>query len=211
MRDLSNYIIESLSQDKNIITVLGLLKDCELDFSKVTGKDDYDLAKNQEQLLADELKKVAEEYEILTIKEYCEKKKITYSPEVDSKVGDIVIYKGNKIAFCIDLKVSKSKEVIGTPTMLSLVNFYGNSNHYYICSNNDGSEVKVVSANNLYEHITSKKGTVKVSKKRKESFNKVNSLLDKVNLKGNNTDDLSKLYNEDFVSTDTIRELCKTA
>lgn len=209
MRNLSNYIIESLSQDKNIIPILGLLNDCELDFSKITGKDDYDLAKNQERILANELKKVADGYEIFTIKEYCEKKKINYSPEVDSKVGDVIVYKENKIAFCIDLKVSKTKTVIGTPTMLSLVNFYGDDKHYYVCSNIDGSEIKVVSANNVYNYITSKKGTVKVSKKRKESFNKVNLLLDKVNLTGNNSDDLSKLYNEDFVSTTTIRELCK--
>ena len=184
MKDLTTYINESLSEDKNIMPLLGLLDDIDIDFSQVTGKDDYDLAKNQEQLLADELKKVAEEYEILTIKEYCEKKKIIYSPEVDSKIGDIVIYKEGKIAFCIDLKVSKSETTVGTPTMLSLVNFQGNTKHYYVCSNINGTNIRVLSANNLYDYITSGKGEVKVSKKRKESFSKVNALLDKVNLTG---------------------------
>lgn len=187
--------------------LLGLLDDIDIDFSQVTGKDDYDLAKNQEQLLADELKKVAEEYEILTIKEYCEKKKITYSPEVDSKIGDIIIYKEGKIAFCIDLKVSKSETTVGTPTMLSLINFQGNTKHYYVCSNINGTNIRVLSANNLYNYITSGKGEVKVSKKRKESFSKVNALLDKVNLTG--TGDLEKLYNEDFVTTNTIKELTR--
>lgn len=207
MKDLTTYINESLSEDKNIMPLLGLLDDIDIDFSQVTGKDDYDLAKNQEQLLADELKKVAEEYEILTIKEYCEKKKITYSPEVDSKIGDIIIYKEGKIAFCIDLKVSKSQTTVGTPTMLSLINFQGNTKHYYVCSNINGTNIRVLSANNLYNYITSGKGEVKVSKKRKESFSKVNALLDKVNLTG--TGDLEKLYNEDFVTTNTIKELTR--
>ncbi len=207
MKDLTTYINESLSEDKNIMPLLGLLGDINIDFSQVTGKDPFELAKNQEKLLANELKKLSSEYEILTIEEYCQKKNIRYSPEVDSKVGDIVIYKEGKIAFCIDLKVSKSETTVGTPTMLSLVNFQGNTKHYYVCSNINGTNIRVLSANNLYDYITSGKGEVKVSKDRKNSSSKVNALFGKVNLTGNG--DLEKLYDEDFVTTKTIKELTK--
>ena len=207
MKDLTTYINESLNEDKNIIQLLGLLNDINADFSQVTGKDPFELAKNQEKLLANELKRLSSEYEILTIEEYCQKKNMRYSPEVDSKVGDIVIYKEGKIAFCIDLKVSKSKTTVGTPTMLSLVNFQGNTKHYYVCSNIDGTNIRVLSANNLYNYITSGKGEVKASKDRKNSNSKVNALSGKVNLIG--TGDLEKLYDEDFVSTSTIKELTK--
>lgn len=207
MKDLTTYINESLNEDKNIIQLLGLLNDINADFSQVTGKDPFELAKNQEKLLANELKRLSSEYEILTIEEYCQKKNMRYSPEVDSKVGDIVIYKGGKIAFCIDLKVSKSKTMVGTPTMISLVNFQGNTKHYYICSNIDGTNIRVLSANNIYNYITSGKGEVKTSKHRKNSNSKVNALSGKVNLTG--TGDLEKLYDDDFVSTKTIKELTK--
>ena len=207
MKDLTTYINESLSEDKNIMPLLGLLNDIDVDFSQATGKDPFELAKNQEKLLADELKKLSSEYEILTVEEYCQKKKMRYSPEVDSKVGDIVIYKGGKIAFCIDLNVSKSKTTVGTPTMLSLVNFQGNTKHYYVCSNIDGTNIRVLNANNLYNHISSGRGEVKTSKTRKNSSSKVNALTGKVNLVG--TGDLEKLYDEDSVSAKTIKELTK--
>lgn len=213
MKTLVQFIYESVSM--NIFT---MIDDLKYDFSK-TGKmgdsskeDRSKKAKAQEKILIDTINDAQEEYNAIGIEEYCNLINKTYSFELDSKIGDIVIMKNDKPVLFIDLKVANSNDYLGTPDMLSLVNFAADNDDkkYYLCCKLNGVDSKLVKANKIYSKVLAKEANVIVSKDRSNISPEVKKLTDKVKLvapKEMNDADTSKLYDEDFVATSDIQNI----
>lgn len=221
MKSLVKYIYESKN---DVVTLLTNLK---VDFSSVasmpiqTVDQRYTKGKKQEKILIDTLNDGAlpEGYIVMSIEEWCEQNEENYSPKIDSKYGDIVINDGKEEWF-IDLKVTlniNKTEFIGTPTILSLVNFSGQKNHIYFLSNADGSVTYIVDPDKLMKLLTSKKEsaylmTTSHRVDKNSVYPEVRSMEGKVNLKVPSTRDASDpiwstdyIDNEDFVSSFTIK------
>ena len=211
MKSLVKFILES---SNDVFTFINSLK---FDFSETSNMPSNSIenralkAKSQEQILIDTINNASEKYSAIGIKEYCEKNNKKYSYEIDSKLGDIVIYKDNKEVMFIDLKVSNEETYYGTPDMLSLVNFAANKDNkkYYLCSSINGVKHKLLLANDVYSYIINNKETIIASKDRKNSSTDVSKLFDKVTLKNSNKNnfDITKLYDEDFVPSFVINKI----
>ena len=220
MKSLLNFINEALNP--NILTYLNKLK---IDFSDTKGMssntktDRYNKAKAQEAKMVEVLSQsLPADYSVKSIEDWCKENKKSYSPEFDSKNGDIVLSDGKQEIF-VDLKVAEDDSYLGTPTVLSLVNFSNADNHYYFLSNLSGTRKKVVNAKAVYDFMTSKNKDAffMTSKYRDEGYKankEVENLYNKVNLKAPKTQtatqrmqDTSYLSDEDFVSTYSIEKI----
>ena len=213
MKRLQDYINEAAST--NIFVLIDSLK---YDFSNTSSinssskQNRVKKAKAQEEILINTINNAQDEYHAIGIKEYCDSISKSYSYELDSKIGDIIIMKNNKPVLFIDLKVSETDKYVGTPDMLSLVNFAADNDDkkYYLCCKINGVDSKLVKANKVYNKVVSKEGIVIVSKDRSNISPEVKKLTDKVKLvapKGMNNADTSKLYDEDFVASTVIQKL----
>jgi hypothetical protein len=215
MKSLKKFIFESTNE------VITFIQKLNLNFTETgkmpnsTKEERAARAKVQEKIVIDAINEASETYSAVGIEEYCEKIGKKYSYELDSKLGDIIIYENGKESIYIDLKVGNSNKYIGTPTMLSLVNFGANNNdrdHFYFCTTLDGTDSEMVIARELYNYITTKNGSVMASKNRKTSSSEVSKLFDKVNLIKSSAApdaDLTKLYDEDYIPAKTIKDFNK--
>lgn len=210
MKSLVQFINEAVSM--NILTLINSL---HYDFSETakmsnsSKQERTNKAKAQEKILIDIINNAQEEYNAIGVEEYCESIDKTYSSELDSKIGDIIIMKDSKAILFIDLKVAETDKYLGTPDMLSLVNFASKNDDkkYYLCSNIKGSNTKLVKANNVWDKVISKKANVIVSKDRSNISPEVKKLTDKVKIvapESMKNADTTKLYDEDFVATSDI-------
>lgn len=213
MKSLMRFINEAISM--NILTLINGL---HYDFSETSNmsnsskQDRAKKAKAQEKILIDAINNAQDEYEAMGIEEYCDLTGKSYSYELDSEIGDVIIMKNDKPVLFIDLKVSETDKYLGTPDMLSLVNFAADNDDkkYYLCCKINGADSKLVQANKVYNKVLSKEANVIVSKDRSNISSEVKKLTDKVKLiapKGMDNADTSKLYDEDFVATPDIRDM----
>ena len=221
MKSLVHYINESKND------IISLLNNFKVDFSDVssmpihTVDQRYEKGKAQEKIFIDTMNNGAlpEGYTLMSIEDWCEENGQTYSPKIDSKLGDIVINDGKEDWF-IDLKVSlniQKTEYVGTPTILSLVNFSGQKNHIYFLSNVNGSIKYVVDADKLMKLMTSKSTsaylmTTKHRSDKNSVYPEVRNMEGKINIKvpkSIESDDpiwsTDYIDNEDFVSSFTIK------
>lgn len=214
MKTLTKYILENIAAFSPETLINGL----KYDFSSTknmphgTQKDRYAKEKAQEQILIDAVNNAGETYKAVGIEEYCSLTGKSYSYELDIKLGDIVIMNGSDAVMFIDLKVADDNTYYGTPDMLSLVNFAErpDDKKYYLCCKLNGVDSKLVKANTVYDAVVSKIASVIVSKDRNNISPKVSELTNVVKLvapQNNKYADISKLYDEDFVSVDSIRNL----
>ena len=210
MKSLLQFINEASSM--NVMTFINSLN---VDFSETAGmsiktkQGRAKKAKAQEKILVDAINEATDQYTAMGIEDYCKSIGKSYTYEMDSKMGDVVIMKDENPVLFIDLKVAETKDFLGTPTMLSLVNFASTNDDkkYYLCSNINGSNIKLVNANKLYNKVVSKKAIVIVSKDRSTVSPEVQKLNGKVKLiapNNNQNADTSTLYDEDFVATSAI-------
>lgn len=214
MKTLQEFINESVSPNY----IMALINGLNYDFSETenmpnnTKEERAKKAKAQEEILINTINNAQEKYKVIGIKEYCNLINKTYSYELDSKFGDIIFMKNDEPILFIDLKVAETDKYLGTPDMISLVNFASKTDNkkYYLCTNINGSSKKFVKANDVWNKVVSKEATVLVSKDRKNISPDVKNLFDKVKLvapeKMKNAD-LSKLYDEDYISTKDIRNI----
>ena len=213
MKNIIELINEVASMDPK-----NLIKNLKFDFSETsrmpinTKEERAEKAKAQEAILVDVINNAQDEYKAIGIKDYCKSINKQYSYKLDSMMGDVILMKDENPIMFIDLKVSHTNNYLGTPDMLSLVNF-GSIKYdkkYYLCSNIDGTNTKLVLANDVYNNIISRKGIMIASRDRKNISEEVRKLTDKVKViapKGMEDADTSKLYNEDFVATNVIQRL----
>lgn len=213
MKSLIQFINEAASTN-----ILNLIKNLNYDFSDTSSisssskQNRAKKAKAQEKILIDTINNAQDEYNAIGIEEYCDSIGKSYSYELDSKIGDIIIMKNNKPVLFIDLKVAETDKYLGTPDMLSLANFAADNDDkkYYLCCKINGADSKLVQANKVYNKVLSKEANVIVSKDRSNISSEVKKLTDKVKLvapKGMNDVDTSKLYDEDFVATSVIQNI----
>ena len=216
MKNLKEYILESVSN--KLIT---LINSINYDFSETssmsnsTKENRAKKAKAQEKILIDAINGAQEEYNAIGCEEYCNLINKKYSFEEDSKIGDIIIMKNDKPEMFIDLKVANSNNYLGTPDMLSLVNFAtvateNDDKKYYLCCNLNGSNSKLIKASKVYNKVLSKEANIIVSKDRSNISPEVKKLTNKVKLvapKNMDNADLTKLYDEDFVATSVIENI----
>ena len=213
MKRLQDYINEAAST--NIFVLIDGLKYDFSDTSSINSSSKQNRAKKakaQEEILINTINNAQDEYHAIGIEEYCDSIGKSYSYELDSKIGDIIIMKNNKPVLFIDLKVAETDKYVGTPDMLSLVNFAADNDDkkYYLCCKINGVDSKLVKANKVYNKVLSKEATIIVSKDRSHISPEVKKLTDKVKLvapKGMNNADTSKLYDEDFVASTVIQKL----
>ena len=213
MKNLTQFIIEAISM--NILTLINGLHYDFSETSNMSNSSKQDRAKKdkaQEKILIDAINNAQDEYEAIGIEEYCDLTGKSYSYELDSEIGDVIIMKNDKPVLFIDLKVSETDKYLGTPDMLSLVNFAADNDDkkYYLCCKINGADSKLVQANKVYNKVLSKEANVVVSKDRSNISSAVKKLTDKVKLvapQGMNNADTSKLYDEDFVATPDIRDI----
>ena len=214
MKTLTKYILENIAAFGPETLINGLKYDFSStkNMSYETKKDRYAKAKAQEQILIDAVNNAGEIYKAVGIEEYCSLTGKSYSNELDIKLGDIVIMNGSDAVMFIDLKVADDNTYYGTPDMLSLVNFAERpyDKKYYLCCKLNGVGSKLIKANTVYDAVVSKTASVIVSKDRNNISPKVSELTNVVKLvapQNNKYADTSKLYDEDFVSTASIRDL----
>lgn len=213
MKTLAKYILENIAAFSPETLINGLNYDFSStsNMSSSSKSDRERKAKAQEQILIDAINNAGETYKAISIEEYCDMKNKTYSYELDSKLGDIVIMNGSDVVMFIDLKVADDNTYYGTPDMLSLVNFADvlNDKKYYLCCKLNGVDSKLIKANTLYDAVVSKTVSVIVSKDRHNASSKVKKLTNTVKIVAPYNDksaDTSVLYDEDFVSSDAIEK-----
>lgn len=207
MKSLLQFIKESASTK-----LLTLVNNLHYDFTDTSNLSKEDKAKAQEKILIDTINNLDNEYKAIGVKEYCKLINKTYSDELDSKIGDIIIMKDNKPVLFIDLNVAETDKYLGTPNMLSLVNFAeeDDDKKYYLCCKINGVGSKLIKANKVYTKVLSKEASVIASKNRSNISPKVKELTNKVKLfapNNMNNVDTTKLYDDDFVSTSSIQNL----
>jgi len=218
MKNIKLFILESLNNK-----LLTVVRNLNYDFSETaslsnnTKENRAKRAKAQEKIFIDLFNELTDkdthfDYKAISCEDYCKLINKTYSFIEDSKIGDIIIMNDKTPEMFIDLKVAETNKYIGTPDMLSLVNFASerDDKKYYLCSSLDGSQKKLILANEIYNIIISKKGNVIVSKDRNHISKEVEAFKDKVKLvapKNMESADLSKLYDEDFVATSVITNI----
>lgn len=218
MKDIKLFILESLNNK-----LLTAVRNLNYDFSETaslsnnTKENRAKKAKAQEKIFIDLFNELTDkdthfDYKAISCEDYCKLINKTYSFIEDSKIGDIIIMNDKTPEMFIDLKVAETNKYIGTPDMLSLVNFASehDDKKYYLCSSLDGTQTKLILANEIYNIIISKKGNVIVSKDRNHISKEVEVFKDKVKLvapKNMENADLSKLYDEDFVATSVITNI----
>ena len=208
MKTLSTFLNESLNDNifKNIVS-------CTFNFGSTksmpikTKQERCAKGKVQEKIVIDVLSEKFPDYQFISCEEWCKQNHLTYSPKMDSYYGDFMICKDNKTLYNVDLKVG-TKSYLGTPDALSLTNFGNNSakeggKYFYLCVNENGTDVAIISAKKLYRIQQTGKFIVSVNRTR-ELKNSAFNNAKIVNNKASENADLSKLYEEDFVSTSTI-------
>lgn len=213
MKSLIRFINEAISM--NILTLINGLHYNFSETSNMSNSSKQDRAKKakaQEKILIDAINNAQDEYEAMGIEEYCDLTGKSYSYELDSEIGDVIIMKNDKPVLFIDLKVAETDKYLGTPDMLSLVNFAADNDDkkYYLCCKINGADSKLIQANKVYNKVLSKEANVIVSKDRSNISSEVKKLTDKVKLiapKGMDNADTSKLYDEDFVATPDICDM----
>lgn len=214
MKTLKEFINESALLNY----ISSLINGLKYDFSETTNmpnstkEERAKKAKAQEKILIDIINNAQEKYKAIDVKEYCNLTNETYSPTLDSKIGDIILMKNDEPVLFIDLKVAETDKYLGTPDMLSLVNFASkpDDKKYYLCTNINGTSKKFIEANKVWDKVISKEAKIIVSKDRKNISSDVQKLFDKVKLvapqKIQNAD-LSKLYDEDYIGTADIKNI----
>lgn len=213
MKSLVQFINEAVSMN-----VLTLINSLHYDFSETSNmsnsskQDRAKKAKAQEKILVDIINNAQDQYKAIGVEEYCDSIGKSYSYELDSKIGDIIIMKNDKPVLFIDLKVAITNEYLGTPDMLSLVNFAADNDDkkYYLCCKINGADSKLIQANKVYNKVLSKEANIIVSKDRSNISPEVKKLTDKVKLvapQNMKNADTSKLYDEDFVGNDDIKKI----
>ena len=222
MKNLSNFINEALSG------IASILENVKINFGKTVcssaDSEDvrYEVAKQQAQMMVEALSQgvLPENWVAMDIETWCENNRVNYSPQIDSEWGDLVISDGSEDWF-IDLKVSMSDKYIGTPSILSLVNFSKGANRIYFMSNSNGSQIYIVDAAKLMDLMLSMDDSAFLvtsrarETKNNQTFREVEELTGKVNIRQSKTGrenpgndeiwGLDHLNNDDFVSSYTIR------
>jgi hypothetical protein len=165
---------------------------------------DFDGAKLQEQEIVDNLNnnRIGDlaNYKVMTIKEYAGSK---YNTQYDLENGDIVIITDKGDEIFIDLKaasIDSEKWTAGPIAIGSLLAFgKGSTNHYYLCTSNDGKSKAIINANDLYNAWV-KDPFLIASKNRTRQISGVKATIYFPNNYSGDTSDKS-VYHEDFIGT----------
>lgn len=210
MKSLVSFIKESVN-NISLNEMFSIIKRMNVSLTPMS-EHSFDIANQQAIEWCEAFNALTDKYVAMTLREWLEQNNKKYSTVEDLKNGDIVVVGGdNEIYF--DIKVAMSatnnKDIYGTPTAHSLVNFSHSKYNYYLCYTSDFSKVKIVNAIELKDYMINNEydkflPSIKNDRNTIIGVFKHGTIKSTLNIKNN---DFDNVYDVDYVPSHIINSL----